>query len=281
MSVRGIDWVKLATDTFEDEKVLLIGAMPDGDTMVVLWVRLICMAGKVNAGGVVRLAEGVPFTDETLATVLHRPISTVRLAIDTFEKLGMVHLDEQGIWLTNWDKYQNVDGMDRIRELARVRKQRQRARMIAASSTALALPPSMSRDPSRDITQQREREDTEQDKENSTAAPSTKADLSRDIDSLLSEVVKLPGWSQSRDNHDSDWLSEFTSEFPSLTVTKLRACRDYHSDKKNHSKGSWKLRIRHWMEHEGNGHSQNSRRRANESRTYDPTPSYDRPLTTS
>jgi predicted phage replisome organizer len=279
VSVRGIDWVKLATDTFEDEKVLLIGAMPDGDTMVVLWVRLICMAGKVNAGGVVRLAEGVPFTDETLATVLHRPISTVRLAIDTFDRLGMVHLDEQGIWLTNWDKYQNVDGMERIRELARARKQRQRARMVAASST-LALPPAMSRDASRSVTQQSKREDTEQDKDTATASPLTN-EVSRDSNSLLSELCRLPGWALSKDNHDAEWLSEFVVEFPTLTASTLKACRDYHSDKKRHSKGSWKLRIRHWMEREGNGHSPNSRRRANETRTYDATPSYDRPLTTS
>ncbi len=273
MSVKGIDWVKLAVDTFEDEKVLLIGAMPDGDTMVVLWIRLICMAGKVNAGGVVRLAEGVPFTDETLATVLHRPISTVRLAIDTFRHLGMVHVDDQGIWLTNWDKYQNVDGMERIRELARVRKQRQRAR-IADAASPLALPPAMSRDMSRDVTQQSKREDIETDKDTTTATAPITSEMSRDISSLLSELSHLPGWSLSPDNHDAEWLSELLNEHPSLSLSKLRACRDYHSEKKENSTRTWKLRIRHWMEHEGNGHNQNSRRRTGEGRTYEPTPSY-------
>lgn len=277
MSVADIEWIKIAVDTFEDEKVLLIGAMPDGDTMVVLWIRLICMAGKVNDGGVVRLADGVPFTDEMLATVLHRPISTIRLALNTFESLGMIHRDNQGIWLTNWDKHQNIDGMERIREQARLRKQRQRARMTAATPLP-ALPPGLSRDQSRDVTQQIESKNTEKERDTTTTAQPPIAEMSRDTTSLLSEFIKLPGWSESRDNHDYEWLSEFMSEFPSLTVTILRSCRDYHFDKKKHTKGYWKLRIRHWMVNENGQHGTRGGSARSLPKRYTPAPRNDRPL---
>lgn len=274
MSVKGVEWVKLAVDTFDDEKVKLIRSLPDGDTIALVWVQLICHAGKVNADGVVRVADGLPYSDEMLATVLGHPISTVRLAINTFTKFGMVSLDDNGIWLTNWDKYQNIDGMQRIREQTRLRVARHR------ENKRLLLPPVTLPVTLRNALE--EEEDTDKDKDITTS--STHDQLSDEtlhgVTPLLTELSRLPGWAQSKDNHDAEWLSEFMCEFPRLTVTTLRACRDYHFDKKKHSKGSWKLRIRHWMENEGNGQHQNRRRHTGEVSAYDPTPAYDRPLTT-
>lgn len=277
--MRGIEWVKLSVGTFDDEKVKLIRSLPDGDTIALVWVQLICHAGKTNGDGVVRIADGLPYSDEMLATVLDHPIATVRLAVNTFVKFGMASIDDDGIWLTNWDKYQNIDGMQRIREQARIRKQRQRAR-LSAERQLLALPEAVSRDTSRDVTQQIESKNTDKDKDSTTTATSLKAEMSRDMEALLSELGRLPGWPQSRDNHDHQWLSEFMSEFPAFTLTTLRACRDYHFDKGKHSKGYWKLRMRHWMENEGNGRRQNTRRHTGKVNTYDQTPTYDRPLTT-
>lgn len=126
-----IKWIKITTEMFDDEKIRIIEAMPEADTLIVIWIRLICMAGKVNAGGHIFLAPELPYSEEQLASVLNRPLNTVRLALETFKYLQMVHIDDTGvIFLPNFEKHQNVLGMERIREdtKKRVANFRERAR---------------------------------------------------------------------------------------------------------------------------------------------------------
>lgn len=124
-----ITWVKLKTDMFDNEKIKLIEALPDADTVLIIWIKLIAYAGKVNAGGYIMLTEKIPMNEEELATVFGRPLNTVRLALSTFERYGMITRSEAGaIKITNWDIHQNIDGMDRVKQLnaARNRKYRER-----------------------------------------------------------------------------------------------------------------------------------------------------------
>ena len=70
---------------FQDEKIKLIETLPDADTILIIWVKLLAQAGKTNASGYIYLNENIPFSDEMLATIFNRPIATVRLALSTFE----------------------------------------------------------------------------------------------------------------------------------------------------------------------------------------------------
>src|SRR5690625_7572426 len=88
-----IKWIKLSTSMFDDEKIRLIEQMPDADTILVIWVKLLAQAGKTNASGYIYLSENIPYTDEMLATIFDRPISNVRLALQTFEQIGMLAID--------------------------------------------------------------------------------------------------------------------------------------------------------------------------------------------
>ncbi len=124
-----IKWIRVTTDLFDDEKICLIEVMPEADTIVVIWVKLLCLAGKLNKGGTIVLSENIPYNEEELAAVLRRPLNTVRLAMKTFEKLHMIELLQDGtILLPNWEKHQFIEGMERIRMLAtnRQRKHRQK-----------------------------------------------------------------------------------------------------------------------------------------------------------
>jgi len=114
---------------FDDEKIRLIEQMPDADTILIIWVKLLTQAGKTNSSGYIFLSENIPYTDEMLATIFNRPLSTIRLALKTFEELGMVGIDDNSfISITNWEKHQNVEGLERIRKQNRIRKRRQRER---------------------------------------------------------------------------------------------------------------------------------------------------------
>lgn len=150
-----ISWIKLRIDMFDDEKIKIIQSMPEGDALLVIWIRLIALAGKCNANGLVLVEDEFPYSDEMLSVIFGKPLSTVRLALKTFEKFRMVEATQKGIYITNFEKHQNVEGMDRIREQNRIRKQRERERKKALRLEESKVPslPDFSGDYSRDVTQ--------------------------------------------------------------------------------------------------------------------------------
>ncbi len=122
-----IKWVKLATDIFSNRKIRQIEAMPEGDTMVLTWVKLLCLAGQINDNGNIYLTEGMPYTPESLAREFGRDAGVVRLALETFERFNMVDVDEEGIiHISGWDEYQSVDGMERAKAKHRERQKKYR-----------------------------------------------------------------------------------------------------------------------------------------------------------
>ena len=126
-----INWIKLRVDMFDDEKIKIIQSMPEGDAILVIWIRIIALAGKCNAKGLVLIEDEFPYSDEMLATIFNKPLATVRLALGTFEKFRMIERTEKGIYISNFEKHQNTEGMEKIREQARIRKQREREKKRA------------------------------------------------------------------------------------------------------------------------------------------------------
>ncbi len=99
---------------FDDDKIKLIESLPDGDSILVIWVKLLTQAGRTNANGYIFLNENIPYTDEMLATIFNRPLNTVRLALSTFQRFGMIEWDETGILILNWEKHQNIDALKKM-----------------------------------------------------------------------------------------------------------------------------------------------------------------------
>lgn len=144
-----INWIKLRVDMFDDEKIKIIQSMPEGDAILVIWIRIIALAGKCNAKGLVLIEDEFPYSDEMLATIFNKPLATVRLALGTFEKFRMIELTEKGIYISNFEKHQNTEGMEKIRERARIRKQREREkkRALLEAGNTPALPENSSENP--------------------------------------------------------------------------------------------------------------------------------------
>lgn len=131
-----IKWIKITTDIFDDEKICLIDALPDRDAIIVIWIKLITLAGKLNRKGVLAISKNIIYTDETLAQTFHRPLNTVRMALEVFEKFGMVEKIDGVIVLPNWEKHQNIDGMEKIKEQNRNRaaRHRQKQKLLAQNN---------------------------------------------------------------------------------------------------------------------------------------------------
>lgn len=166
-----ISWIKLRIDMFDDEKIKIIQSMPEGDSILVIWIRLLALAGKCNSNGLVLVEDEFPYSDEMLSIIFNKPLTVVRMALNTFEKFKMIERTAKGIYIFNFEKHQNADGMAAIREQNKIRKQRERERkkalLLEEQQNSGALPcfdeePAEEGchvtecDNSRDVTQQRE-----------------------------------------------------------------------------------------------------------------------------
>lgn len=123
-----VKWIKITTDIFDDEKVLLIESLPDADSIIVIWFKLLCLAGKMNNSGVFVMNDTVAYTDSMLATIFRRKENTVKLALDTFEQFGMIERIDGAITIPNWGKHQSLDQLENRKEYMRSYMQEYRAK---------------------------------------------------------------------------------------------------------------------------------------------------------
>lgn len=135
-----VKWIKIAVDMFDNRKIKQIGSMPEGDSLLLMWVQLLCLAGNVNDGGFIYLTKEIPYTNEMLATQFNKPISIVRLALKTFEQFGMIEIINNMIFLPSWEKYQNTDRLATIREKDRERKRRKREAEKLLPQNSMEIP---------------------------------------------------------------------------------------------------------------------------------------------
>ena len=161
-----VKWIKVVTDIFDDEKMLMIEGIPSADSIMVIWFKLLCLAGKSNNSGVFIFNDRIPYTDEMLATIFRRDINLVRLALRTFEQFGMIEIVDNVITIPNWSKHQTLDAYERQKERDRLKKQKKRAAQKALiSAQASALSGDVSGDASGDVPFLEEDKEGEEEKE--------------------------------------------------------------------------------------------------------------------
>lgn len=126
-----VKWIKIVTDIFDNRKIRQIEKMPEGDSIIVIWMKLLCLAADTNDKGYVYFTEEIPYTEQMLATQFDRPLSTVQLALRTFQSFKMIDIINDIIHVSSWERYQNADGLEKIRAQTRKRVAEHRARVKA------------------------------------------------------------------------------------------------------------------------------------------------------
>lgn len=114
-----VKWIKITTDIFDDEKILLIESLPEADSIITIWFKLLCMAGKMNNSGVFMMNDKMAYTDEMLAVIFRRKKATVALALKTFEEFGMIKVIDSVITIPNWGKHQSLERLENRRKYQR------------------------------------------------------------------------------------------------------------------------------------------------------------------
>ena len=116
-----VKWIKLDTALFDNRKIKMIRTLPDGDSLVVIWLQLLLLAGKINDSGIIYLTKEIPYTEQMLSAAFDEPVSTIQLALETFKKFEMLEIIDDIIYISNWEKYQAIDKLEKIREDTRKR----------------------------------------------------------------------------------------------------------------------------------------------------------------
>ena len=190
-----VKWIKLATNIFDNRKIRQIECLPDGDAIIVVWVKLMCLAGNINDSGFVYFTKEIPYTDQMLAAQFNRPLTTVQLALRTFEQFEMIEVIDNVLRISNWEKYQSVDRLAEIREYNRIAKQKSREKQkLLQDVNDMSMTSQSCHDTDIDIDK-----DKEEDKEKKSVRETTHTifkrllpdyNLSDDLHSKVAEWIK-------------------------------------------------------------------------------------------
>lgn len=132
-----VKWIKITTDVFDDEKILLIESLPDSYAIITVWFKLLCLAGKQNNSGVFIMGQ-MPYTDKMLATIFRMKESTVTMALQTFEQFGMIEIIDGVITIPNWGKHQNLDQLENKKQYMRnyMKEYRGKQKLLAGKTNS-------------------------------------------------------------------------------------------------------------------------------------------------
>ena len=128
-----VKWIKLNVGMFDGNSFKKIKkAKIDGesfrDKLTAVWFELLDFAGKCNAGGQLVESQEIPFASiEDIAILIDRDPEELQLCMQYFINARMITVIDDIYMLTNWAKYQNEDGLEKIREQNRKRVAKHRA----------------------------------------------------------------------------------------------------------------------------------------------------------
>lgn len=195
-----VKWIKIVTDIFDNRKIRIIENMPDGDAIIVIWFKLICLAGVVNDRGMIYVTDEVPYTDEMLSVQFNKPINTIRLALSLFQKYDMIEVIDDMLRISSWERYQNIDGMEKIKEQTRrrvekYRKAKKEMAQLQGGNVTSNVTVTQCNETDIDIDKNKIREDKEKKKEKNTLFDSEnqtiKSSPKKEANELFERLWKL------------------------------------------------------------------------------------------
>lgn len=137
-----VKWIKLNVGMFDGNsfkriKKAKIGGESFRDKLTAVWFELMDFAGKCNAGGQLIESPEIPFSNlEDIAIMIDREPEELNLCMQYYISNRMITVIDDVYMLTNWAKYQNEEGLEKIREQTRKRVAKHREQQKLASGNA-------------------------------------------------------------------------------------------------------------------------------------------------
>lgn len=138
-----VKWIKLKVGMFDGMsfkkiKRAKIGGESFRDKLTAVWFELMDFAGRCNHDGAFISPREIPFYElSDIATMIDREEEELRLCMAFFINEGMISVIDDVYMLSNWSEYQNVDGLEKIKEQNRLRQAnfRQKQKLLASNVT--------------------------------------------------------------------------------------------------------------------------------------------------
>lgn len=123
-----VQWLKIYTDIFDNEKIKKLLKNRDGDTYCRVWFQLLTLAAKSNQNGAILLGENIPMTIDDLARIMSKTVNKLTKVIQQLCDLNMIIVKNDTIYIKNWDIYQSADKLEKMRADNRNRQREYRER---------------------------------------------------------------------------------------------------------------------------------------------------------
>ncbi len=121
-------WIKIYINIFDNEKIIKLFESRNGSSVFTNYIRLLCLAGKLNTNGVFKGENGEKIGDEFLAKLLKINKRSLMSTLKELTRFNLLKINENGeYYFHNWEYYQNGDALRQLRE----RELRLRARAHA------------------------------------------------------------------------------------------------------------------------------------------------------
>ena len=233
-----VKWIKLTTDMFDNRKIKHLRKLPDGNCIVLIWVMLLTMAGRCNAGGMIFLTENIPYTPKMLADELGFEENTVKLALEALERFNMIVTDNGFFAIAGWEEHQNIEGMEKIRESKRLAQARWRAKQKALVDSTVDSTRYLVDDAEEDIEEDKDKE-LEKDNISSceAAPPKPKKKKSEKQKYGVYHNVLLT----------KEEYERLEADFGNLYTVKAIDFLDAYIEEKGYKSKSHNLAIRRWV----------------------------------
>ena len=121
-----LQWLKLSTDFFDNNKIKLLESEKDGDTIIRVWIQLLITAMKSNYQGRLSITEDKPMTADDISKIMGKSEKKITKYLEKFEELQMIIIEENFYKIKNWSKYQSDDKLEEIRLQNCLRQQKYR-----------------------------------------------------------------------------------------------------------------------------------------------------------
>lgn len=124
-----LQWLKLSTNFFDNNKIKLLESERDGDTLIRVWIQLLTIAMKCNYQGRLAITEDKPMTVDEFSKIMGKSRKKITKCLEKFEELKMIIIEDNFYKIKNWSKYQSADKLEEIRLQNRLRQQKYRENM--------------------------------------------------------------------------------------------------------------------------------------------------------
>lgn len=229
-----VKWIKITTDIFDDEKILLIESLPDAYAIITVWFKLLCLAGKQNNSGVFMMGR-IPYTDKMLATIFRMKETTVTMALNTFQEFGMVEIIDGVITIPNWNKHQTLDAYEKKKERDRLYQAERRANQRALVAKSSDSQPTPSSDVAVSDIEEDKDIDKEEDKDIIPGKKAGKKPAKRKHGEFQNVLLTDAEFEKLADDYGSDLRDKAISFF------------DAYIEEKGYKSKSHNLAIRRWV----------------------------------